>query len=180
MASSSRRSARAGPPVVRTTAAIPVSEFPSPYGSASPESQRASEVLAGHPWLSECSRSTFAARDIDVVSKRAKPARCSFRSASLPFEQFRLTAGRRPADRSYLRMPGRMPRCPERTNSCDAGCFGRAVAIDEPGQRRGKFDRHARLYSARGADQSIRSQRGFRGAIAHQPLHGVIALARCG
>ena len=35
-------------------------------------------------------------------------------------------------------------------------------------------------FALRGADQALCSQGGFRGVIAHQPLHGVMALTRRG
>ena len=83
-----------------------------------------------------------------------------------------------PAD-ALRRMP---PDAPEEEQAPrDVGCFGRAIAIEEPSQCAAvalEIVTHAiQPCPLLRADQSLCRQGRFHGAIAHQPLHGVIALA---
>ena len=66
----------------------------------------------------------------------------------------------------------------------DVGRFGGTAALDEPRQRAAvalEIVTHAiQPFGLRGSDQPLRGEGGFGGAIARQPLQGVVALARRG
>ena len=145
-------------------------------------SARATITMSPVSWASARARMTAV---------RASPSSpCVYRIAPRAEERSRFDSRRKGGPFQDLVIPpdplGRMPAdAPEEEQTPrDVGCFGGAVAIDEPGQCAAvalEIVTHAiQPLALRRADQPLRGQGGFRGAIAHQPLHGVVALARRG
>ena len=206
-ASSSRRSASAASPVDRATFAIPFSEFPIPHGIASarnPSTLRANRVAGGGriaKGVFNVPEQMLSLRDhfrvagvVGELEGAREPGACALEvSLRVPHhgrsdQRSRLGNGRKRRQVQNLFIPlkafGRVPPDHPEVHQPprDVGRFGGTTALDEPRQRAAvalEIITHAiQPFGLRGTDQPLRGEGGFVGAVARQPLQGVVALAR--